>query len=407
MLKRTLASIFVFILALFVAACGPTHSYQSSPIPSELLDDPFYKDQIDQFDQNPALDRKLSDLIKDGKVSKEPNNTDPVIFNVERSDESIEVIEENFNENPDLYFEPSHDKVKVEEYFIDEDVIITQDLEEADESVSDDESLSSDSTPVSNTDENTISENNTNEGLAETASDSKSDQDLGSDSEKVEAEESAEEASPKDEETEENVLTDAVIDTSTIDTSEISASWDGRSYSSDYTNYLVEGIELYGKDLLDTSKDINNSGFCPNYNNLNVSERMSFWVMFLSTVAKHESGFDTNAKYLEPRSGQYSRGLLQIGYNSSHLKPYSCGFETPYEMNTNPRKNLHCGVKILNHWIRKDKAIRYYKADGEKWFGAARYWSVVRFEIWQQAKRNRLIEIKTNSQNLPFCDIPT
>ncbi len=399
MSKSTKASLYIFVLALFVSACDPTHNYQSPPVPSELLEDPFYKNQVDQFDEILILDRKLSDLIEDGRVSKEPNNTDPIIFNIERPEQPIEVLEENFNEDPNLYFEPSHDRIKVEEYFIDEDIVITGSTDEEPLDTTPDNST----TDTKEEKQDALKKNTSIEPVEGTSED-KPVQVSEPDLEEVESDKNA---STESTEIEEQELFDADKGTFDKDTSVISASWDGRSYSSDYTNYLIEGIELFGKELLNTSKNINNAGFCPNYNNLNVNERMSFWVMFLSTVAKHESGFDTNAKYLEPRSGHYSRGLLQIGYNSSHLKPYSCGFETPYEMNTNPRKNLHCGVKILNYWIKKDKTIRHYKADGKRWLGAARYWSVVRFEIWQQAKKNRLTEIKTNTQKLPFCDIPT
>ena len=417
MLKQTTASFFGFTLALLATACGPMHNLQSSPVPSELLEDPFYREQVDLFDQEPISNRKLSVLIDEGRVSKEPNNTDPVIFNVKRPDEPIEVIEEKFNADPDLYFEPSHDKIRVEEYFIDEDVILNNDIsEETVITVETSSKEEKDETPSTENDE-VLLENNTSEDKLKNSSDNDLDQSLElNEKEEDSSEEKTDEAvsatsdtednEDTDDNTDEETLSDVDIETSIIDTSEISASWNGRSYSSEYTSYLVEGIELYGKDLLDTTKDIDDAGFCPNYNNLNLSERMSFWVMFVSTVAKHESGFDTSVKYLEPTSGQYSRGLLQIGYNSSHLKPYSCGFESPYEMNSNPRKNLHCGVKILNHWISKDRTIRDYRPDrSKKWFGASRYWSVVRFEIWNQAKRKRLTEIKRNTQNLDFCSV--
>ena len=140
------------------------------------------------------------------------------------------------------------------------------------------------------------------------------------------------------------------------------ASWDGRSYSDRYTEYTIEGLNLYGEDLLSDSKEIEDDGFCSNYNQLNKDQRIQFWVMMISSISKHESGFNTGAKYKE-KSGEYSRGLLQLGFSSTKQQAYSCGFENQFEINSNPKKNLHCGVKILNHWIKHDDVIRADRGD--------------------------------------------
>lgn len=177
------------------------------------------------------------------------------------------------------------------------------------------------------------------------------------------------------------------------------AAWEDYAISDRYSEYVEEGLELYGSDLLSSDLLVDDAGFCPNYNELSVDERMAFWVMMVSSIAEHESRFDTDAEYRE-KNGKYSRGLLQLGFSST--RGYNCGLENQYELNSNPRKNLHCGVKILNHWIKRDQAIR--NPTSRTWRGGARYWSVLRFEIWSTRKRNRLLGIKRNTNALSFCN---
>lgn len=181
--------------------------------------------------------------------------------------------------------------------------------------------------------------------------------------------------------------------------SELVAAWDGRSTAESYTKYTLDAIKSYGGRLLKGNLD--DKGYCPNYNNLSEKERVSFWLLLVSLVAKHESGFNTNAKYKE-KNGKYSRGLLQLGfagYKNCNIR------KTSKEDRHNPQKNLECGVVIMNHWAKKDKMLRgFIRHKGKrKWRGSSRYWSVLREEIWSGAKRRRLGEIKRRVQNLSFC----
>lgn len=140
--------------------------------------------------------------------------------------------------------------------------------------------------------------------------------------------------------------------------------------------------------------------FCPNFSNLSESERKQFWTFFISSMAKFESGFDPNESYTErfkDSSNSYviSRGLLQISLESS--KGYRCGFLTGRELYS-PTKNLSCGIKILNHWMKKDNRIA--SRMGLSWKGGARYWSVLR-----QARKTSYQSIVKWSNALPFCNL--
>lgn len=97
----------------------------------------------------------------------------------------------------------------------------------------------------------------------------------------------------------------------------------------------------------------------------------------LSIMAKYESSFNTDAKYLESfRDSKghriMSRGLLQLSQESANQSAYSCGISNAKQLH-NPEKNIDCAVKIMNYWIKKDKVFI-----GPNKQGCARYWSVCR-----------------------------
>lgn len=180
--------------------------------------------------------------------------------------------------------------------------------------------------------------------------------------------------------------------------STLKAAWNGHPRGSEYTEYVKEGLLLYGDNLLSRDIDVDHADFCPRYNRLRKNQRIQFWVMFISSIAEHESAFRTNAKYRE-KNGRYSRGLLQFGFRST--RGYGCGFRNQYELNKDPERNLHCGVRVIDNWVSKDRVI--INRETRRWRGAARYWSVLRFNIWPRKKRNRLLGIKRNTNALSFC----
>ncbi|NCN27075.1 lytic transglycosylase domain-containing protein [bacterium] len=158
------------------------------------------------------------------------------------------------------------------------------------------------------------------------------------------------------------------------------ARWESfRSGTREWTTQTFSSVKKDGSALISTLPGDYQS-FCPELRNASNSERQNFYVYLLSSIAQLESNFNPNLKYRESfRDDQgrvvYSRGLLQISYQSS--KPYGCGFTSESDLHS-PTKNLRCGVKILDYWMRRDRRIAG-RVNGA-WRGGARYWAVLRSE---------------------------
>lgn len=166
-----------------------------------------------------------------------------------------------------------------------------------------------------------------------------------------------------------------------------------------WSEHIYRELPVLGPELL-TANPVDAKIFCPNFPNLSESERKQFWAFFISSMAKFESGFDPNESYTEgfkDNTNTYviSRGLLQISLESS--KGYRCGFSTGREL-YHPTKNLSCGIKILNHWMKKDNRIA--SRFGLNWKGGARYWAVLR-----QSRKQSYTSIVKWSNDLPFCKL--
>ena len=164
----------------------------------------------------------------------------------------------------------------------------------------------------------------------------------------------------------------------------------------EWSQHVAATLETEGADMLkvDPKDEVR---WCPGLSKMSLKDRKKFYVYLVSAMAKYESSFKPETKYTESftdSSGRkvISRGLLQISLESS--KGYGCGFTTGEEMH-DPKKNLACGVKILNRWIGRDKYIGSAGVDGIKNAGGARYWSVLRTSSGSQSKIKAL--------TVPFC----
>jgi hypothetical protein len=139
--------------------------------------------------------------------------------------------------------------------------------------------------------------------------------------------------------------------------------------------------------------------FCPNYESLDPARRKQFWAALLSAMARPESNFKPETKYVEPEitdatgANVTSRGLLQISRESANQKAYSCGIKQAEDLH-DPSVNLACGAKIMSYWVTRENLIA---AQVKPATGAARYWSVLR------AWRNHLQELTGFTKSLEFC----
>lgn len=119
------------------------------------------------------------------------------------------------------------------------------------------------------------------------------------------------------------------------------------------------------------------------------TDKIAFWVMQISALARFESGFNPSTSYQEDfrdQQGNYviSRGLLQLSQESAN--GYGCNITNAQQLH-DPETNIRCGVRILNRWVARDKAIASSEAP---WKGAARYWSPFR-----SAEKKAAMRLKT------------
>ncbi|MCM2354240.1 MAG: transglycosylase SLT domain-containing protein [Pseudobdellovibrio sp.] len=176
--------------------------------------------------------------------------------------------------------------------------------------------------------------------------------------------------------------------------------WEKKSLNhQSWSEHIYRELPELGPALL-ASNPVDAKIFCPNYKNLEESERKQFWAFFISSMAKFESNFDPKEAYTEgfrDSAGRYviSRGLLQISIESS--KGYHCGFTSEKQLH-DPTRNLSCGIIILNHWMKKDARIA--SRLGVNWKGGARYWSVLR-----AGRKTSYQSIVKWSNDLPFCKL--
>ena len=152
---------------------------------------------------------------------------------------------------------------------------------------------------------------------------------------------------------------------------------DKRAEGKEWTEHVERELEILGQDLLDVIP-ADQTTFCPRYSSLSYAQRKQYWTFLISSMVRFESNFKPEVAYTEnfnDSNGRkvVSRGLLQISIESGNA--YGCGFKTTQDLH-DPKKNLSCGIRILNRWLGRDGRIAG-KVSGS-WRGGARYWSVLR-----------------------------
>jgi hypothetical protein len=127
--------------------------------------------------------------------------------------------------------------------------------------------------------------------------------------------------------------------------------------------------------------------FCPQYKNLNETQRMTVWGQLIAAISYRESGWRPTTTFIEPdhkvdsitKKYVRSEGLLQLSYQDvSSYKELNCGFDWKKDKNLAPNsadksilapyRNLRCGILILAHKVKKNQQIST----------SGTYWSVLR-----------------------------
>lgn len=148
-------------------------------------------------------------------------------------------------------------------------------------------------------------------------------------------------------------------------------SWDN-SIRKPWSLELLKALSLHKADL-----DAGNpEDFVAGYSTISEDRQLKFWAELIIAMAKFESSWKPTAVFHEPPPlGVDSIGLLQLSYQDQpiyHLEP----LDPARDSLKDPLINLRCGIKILAHWLVKDKVVA--SSAGGHHRGAARYWSVVR-----------------------------
>ena len=157
--------------------------------------------------------------------------------------------------------------------------------------------------------------------------------------------------------------------------------WGDRKGGDAWTREVLATLEADGVGLTSAlPRDV--ASFCPNYVAQPPDGRRAFWAGLLSSLAKHESGWNQAAK----GGGGRWLGLMQI--SPATWRHYGCDGEI-----LEGGDNLSCAAKIMAKNVVRDNAI----AGGSSgWRGVARDWSPMR----SAAKR---ADIAAWTRSQPYC----
>lgn len=173
-----------------------------------------------------------------------------------------------------------------------------------------------------------------------------------------------------------------------------------------WTDHAFNVVKTYGLSLMAGSRDV--TQFCPSYHSLSDDQKASFWVYFVSAIAKYESAFDPLSRMREPGMGDdpvtgrpvYSEGLLQLSYQDSLNYPFCNEFDwkrdrslsasDPRKTILDPYKNLSCGVRILDRLVARHHLIA---------FDSGNYWST----LMPNGHYGKVSGIKALTHQISFC----
>lgn len=165
----------------------------------------------------------------------------------------------------------------------------------------------------------------------------------------------------------------------------------------DWTEFLYKEIDANAPGLLEkTPKDA--TKFCPNYEKLSREERVLFWTRMMSVLMAFESEYRPEKTYDDTKNVKsakgkiISRGLLMMSHESVMPAYYDCNMissdQTQGDKDLHdPKKNMACAVRMINHWVTYDGVIadRSENAKGEVvWKGLPRYWGPFRHLMLKQ-----------------------
>ncbi|WP_093418272.1 transglycosylase SLT domain-containing protein [Tranquillimonas alkanivorans] len=145
------------------------------------------------------------------------------------------------------------------------------------------------------------------------------------------------------------------------------ARWDFRPEGQVWSRSAMQALQGHGRPLVElVPRDI--TDWCPGYERAPEPARASFWVGFMSALAKHESTWRPTAV----GGGGKWYGLLQI--LPATARGYGCRARTGSALKDGAA-NLSCAIRIMARTVRRDGVIH---ARSPKWSGVSADWGPMR-----------------------------
>jgi hypothetical protein len=169
-----------------------------------------------------------------------------------------------------------------------------------------------------------------------------------------------------------------------------------------WTIFTYDIVDQYGPHLITGSQDM--TKFCPNYQNINRIQKISFWVTLMSALSDATSVFnktlrvDAGAKDSVTGQEKFWEGLLQVAYQDK--TDHGCAelnwttdkklaVTDPTKTTFDPVANLMCGVRVLNDQVAKAGQI----------VSANNHWAA----LDPNAKTNRIAALQQITNQISFC----
>lgn len=160
----------------------------------------------------------------------------------------------------------------------------------------------------------------------------------------------------------------------------------------EWTEFLYKEIDKNADHLINGKPPEDIQVFCPQYASLDRDERVVFWLKLASVLMSFESEYHPTKTYDDTKNVPgakgpvISTGMMMMSHASVMPTPYQCTMinSNPEEGQKDlldPKKNMACGIRIMNRWIKEDNVIAGVEKgdDGKpKWIGMPRYWGPFR-----------------------------
>ncbi len=175
----------------------------------------------------------------------------------------------------------------------------------------------------------------------------------------------------------------------------IKKSSDGIEWKKEYTDTLTVALsdssfkELY--EIKINQADLNLVG-CKNFNDLSLSQKQTFYIVYLAAIAEAESDFKTHMETFNKSDRTMNIGLLQIdqAVANNHTKGRLGSLDDGDLKEGN--LNLKVGVFVLRNQVRSK--VAYSRLFPAKSY----YWEVLTI------KKRVLKNIEANRSNIEFCE---